>query len=126
MKILKGCEYGIFKLVKQGIEEGGDPTISNNSPITLAADFNHVDIVKYLLSIPKVDPTHGHNMAIWNAVQEENYKIVKILLDDNRVLRKAVKDGDIDHFIEIVNKELKDPKWIESISKRIDKLKKKK
>lgn len=97
-KIYRGCEINYLDLVKRGIEEGGNPT-----------------------------KDHGvDDYPIWLAVIDGHIDIVKFLLDDDRVLSKAVKDGDIDHFIEVVNNEYNDPKWIEYISKRIDKLKDKK
>lgn len=125
MKILKGCEYGMLWLVIQGIQEGGDPTISKNSPIRLSVDNQHIDIIRYLLTIPEVDPSDDYNAAIWDAVQEENYKIVKILLDDDRILKRTIQDGDIDHFIEVVHNFYKDDEWVKSISDRIDNLSRK-
>ena len=91
-KILRGCENNYMWLVKMGIDEGGDPSFDGNN-------------------------------CIWLTLMDGDYiNIIKLLLDDDRVLTKAVKSGDIDHFIEVVNNELKDPRWVEYISKRIDKL----
>lgn len=115
-KILKGCEYGVLWLVKQGIEEGGDPTISHNAPIILAIDNEHIDIIKYLLTIPEVDPSDRYNNAIWYAADDnKNFEIVKLLLLNNKVRTKLIETDDLDYFTDII----KDHEWVINIFNKV-------
>jgi len=115
MKILKGCEYGVLWLVKQGIDEGGDPTINHNSPIILAIDNEHIDIIKYLLTIPEVDPSDQYNSAIWNASDNKNFEIVKLLLLNKKVRTKLIETDDLDYFTDII----KDNEWVINIFNKV-------
>lgn len=126
-KILKGCENNFLWLVEKGIEEGGNPNISkngfdNSSAIHVAIEYDSIDVFKFLVKLPEIILTDNDNSIIWTAVYEENIEMVKILLDDDLVLKKSVEDGDIDHFIELVEDEYKDDDWLDNISERIDNL----
>ena len=44
-----------------------------------------IELVKLLLSDPRVDPSADNNFAIKKAAENGHYKIVKLLLNDPRV-----------------------------------------
>lgn len=124
-KIIQGCKYNIIWLIKQGLDEGGDPTYRTYESFEYAIVFDNYESIEFLLNNISSDINIGtnENYLIWVAVHNESIDIIKLLLNDKNVLKKSIKDGDIDHFIELVYNKFKDEEWLNNISKRIDKLK---
>ena len=64
---------------------GIDPTSNNNHAIKRAGEFGYFDIMKLLLSDPRVRPGNMNNYAIRKAAENGHTEIVKLLLADPRV-----------------------------------------
>lgn len=62
-----------------------DPAANNNSAIIRASDLGFDQVIKILLSDPRVDPSDDDNAAIINASSGGHTKIVEMLLQDPRV-----------------------------------------
>lgn len=67
-----------------------DPSAYNNYytlfAIVFASQNGHSDIVKLLLSDPRVDPTDDNNFSIIMASKNGHREVVKLLLNDNRII----------------------------------------
>ncbi|EPZ34081.1 hypothetical protein O9G_003161 [Rozella allomycis CSF55] len=68
---------------KKGVQT--DPSADGNYAIRLAARNGHTEIVKYLLTDPRVDPSANGNYAIQWASSKGHADVVKLLLADSRV-----------------------------------------
>jgi len=105
-KLYTGCDYGILSLVKDAIEN--DKVILNGMDhvIYITSIHNHIDVVEYLLKNTKVDPTIYNNASIENAYIENNYEMVKLLLNDDRVRNSLpkFKVNDYETFLDTFNK----------------------
>lgn len=84
-KILKGSEHNLLWLVKQGFEEGGDPSIENSFALPHAVSNNNIEIVKLLLNDERTDPSKTANFAVRIAAGEGFTEIFKLLMEDDRV-----------------------------------------
>ena len=86
-QLIKAVNNGIFWLVKELIEEKGvNPTYAYNLPIERASEKGFLDIVKYLMTYPEVDPSDdGDNYSIRWAILEHHLDVAKELLKDPRV-----------------------------------------
>lgn len=58
--------------------------------IEKAADLGHAHIVRYLLSVPELDPTRSNNAALRLAAQNGHERVVAVLLTDARVRQSEV------------------------------------
>ncbi len=86
---------------------GWNPASEDNNAVVTAVSCNHVEMVGFLLSLPKdrgVDPSVHKNLALRMAVARNYKPIVKILLndplkrvdpsdDDNSAIITAASDG---------------------------------
>ncbi|RKP18107.1 hypothetical protein ROZALSC1DRAFT_30161, partial [Rozella allomycis CSF55] len=72
-----------FRL-KRGVQP--DPSADENYAIRVAARNGHTEIVKYLLTNPRVDPRANGNYAIQRASKYGHADVVKLLLADPRML----------------------------------------
>lgn len=71
----------IHKIMKSLI----DPSTNNNFAIRYACSQNKLQLVRKLLSDPRVDPSDHDNEALHKACERGNYEILKLLLSDERV-----------------------------------------
>jgi len=62
-----------------------DPSTDNNYAIRWASGNGHLEVVRLLLSDPRVDPSVNNNYAIRRASENGHTKIVRLLLVDPRV-----------------------------------------
>ena len=86
-------------------ERGVDPTADNNYAIRCASHNGHLDVVKLLLTYPKVDPTADDNYAIQWASHNGHLEVAKLLLtlpkvdpsaDDNYAIRSSSRMGHLE------------------------------
>jgi hypothetical protein len=92
-KFIIGVLYNIPKLVKDCIKEGADPSLisnnhdhcPNNWSIWSTCEDNHIQIVKILLKDPRVDPNVFDTVTLYWAVRNENYKMIKLLLENHGI-----------------------------------------
>lgn len=64
---------------------GANPGFSDNYAIQWASDKGHTEVVRLLLTSPRVDPSAGVNCAIRWASHNGHAEVVKLLLDNPRV-----------------------------------------
>ena len=77
---------GDLDLIKYLIYNGCvDPSLCNDSAITVASSCGHTNIVNYLLRDKRVDPSKRDNKAVMSASENGYLEIVKLLLADKRV-----------------------------------------
>ena len=86
----KACKHGKIEVIKL-LEPYVDPTAEDNLAIQYASYYGHLDVVKYLSTLPNViafgnenrsvlvDPTAGNNRAIKYASQNGHLEVVKYL-----------------------------------------------
>lgn len=74
------CGHGNLKRVQQLVDAGEDPSKDNNSPIQFACERGRVEVAKFLLTFPEVDP----NGCILLAIEFDDEELVKLLLEDGR------------------------------------------
>ncbi len=60
------------------------------SAISLASEYDHVEVVKLLLNDPRVDPSTDDNAAIRFASNYGRVEVVKLLVNDPRVDQSGV------------------------------------
>ena len=70
MNNIKFLQKGNLKQIKLLVDREVDPTIDDNYAFRWAAHFGHLEIVKFLASIPGVDPAAGNNFAICWAIEQ--------------------------------------------------------
>ncbi|MFA5585329.1 MAG: ankyrin repeat domain-containing protein [Saccharofermentanales bacterium] len=121
-KLLKGCQNGIFWLVKKSLEEGSNLSDVNYMCLYTLIIRNHNDIFKYLLENNYFNPTFNNNDLLETAFSYNNETIVKLLLKDKRVLDKLSTE-DLKDFKEYLTESIKHllkPKSEEHILKSLD------
>ncbi|KAJ3007704.1 UNVERIFIED_CONTAM: hypothetical protein HDU68_003385 [Siphonaria sp. JEL0065] len=73
-------------------EESVDVACGNNCALRYASEFGHLDLVNLLLTRDdwktKVDPTAVRNYAVQKAFANGHVRILKLLMNDPRVVRK--------------------------------------
>ena len=116
-------QYGFIDEFKQLLNNGLDPSVDNNYAISMASEHGQLEIVKLLLSDPRVDPSDKDNYDIKMASYNGHLEIVKLLLQDKRVDPSA-KDNyairfasDFGH-LEIVKLLLDDEKVLNSLTEK--------
>lgn len=62
--MLSACEQGDLDTLTFLLQRNIDPSENSNRSIQLACENGHLEIVKLLLSHPKVDPSAVNNRAI--------------------------------------------------------------
>lgn len=104
LPIAKSAKEGDTPVVR-ALLETNDPSVYDDLPLRLAADKGHTDVVKLLLSDPRVDPTSRQSKALWIAASNGHVEVVSLLLDDgradpsaadNRAIRLASQHGHIE------------------------------
>ena len=79
----------IIKLLLRDKSISIPPSIS---PLVIACYFGYSGIVRMLISDRRVDPTYNDNWPLTIATMKDNFKIVKILIDDGRIFTKNIKN----------------------------------
>jgi hypothetical protein len=81
------AKYGYENVVQLGLESGvvGDPSAQANGAIRQASENGHIEVVRLLLTDPRVDPSALDNYAIRFASQNGHLDVVRLLLTDPRV-----------------------------------------
>jgi ankyrin repeat protein len=74
------CGRGNLKRVQELITAGEDPSRDNDRPLIAACEKGRNDVVCFLLTFPKVDPTGCISLAI----ECDDEDLVKLLLKDGR------------------------------------------
>lgn len=93
-----------------------DPNVFDVSPMLLAIENNHIEVVKLLLKDDRFDPVVDNNYAIRKASEHGHVEVVKLLLQDPRVdptvdnnytIKYASKNG----YVEVVKLLLQDSRF---------------
>jgi len=102
--VFGNCNYKLFKLLYKL------PYVYNfplNSTFAEACALGLVDIINLMIVNPNINPMHNNNNALNNACKNYKYKVVKILIDSNRIdqhygyyvaLRNAIEMNNIEMF----------------------------
>jgi ankyrin repeat protein len=113
---------GVIKFLYPCIWNGSSDRI-NTSPLISAVQFNHVDLVEFLLDIGQIDPDSrsakgSGPLAV--AVTREHVEMVKLLLGDARVQCNSEDDNGETAFFKAVRQERLDILQILINDARID------
>ena len=102
-KIMRSaCKKGDDEIVQMLLDNGFDPTCSNNEPFILACEYGHVTVVRMLLEDGRVDPFARDNRAFLSAAKNGNLRVLQALAErvdliNNAELRaRALKCGEED------------------------------
>jgi hypothetical protein len=66
--------------VRDFVLNGGDATMTENYAIRWASRNNHIDIARFLLTIPGVDVQASDNSALKHAIMDNNLGMIQLLL----------------------------------------------
>jgi hypothetical protein len=66
--------------VRAFVMNGGDATMTENYAIRWASRNNHIDIVRFLITIPGVDVQASDNSALKHAIVDNNVGMIRVLL----------------------------------------------
>lgn len=81
------ARHNRFKILKTVLQNGTiSPVVDNNYPIHVACEKGYLEIFCMLLADSRIDPTFKDNVLLRCAVENNQPKIVKALVDDDRVL----------------------------------------
>lgn len=83
--IILAADEGHVKIVLFFLREGMDPSVYDNQAIQWASEEGNLEVVRLLLTDPRVDPSAKNNLALKLTLEENHPKVVKLLLDDSRV-----------------------------------------
>lgn len=67
-------------------------TFSNNYPIGISSKNGNMEITKYILNFPEVNPSDFNNFALDQASSNGHIDIVKLLLNDDRLDLRVQSD----------------------------------
>jgi hypothetical protein len=59
-----------------------DPAMDDNFPVREAARKGHLEVIRFVLTLPAVDPAARSNEAIRMASENGHLEVVKILIGD--------------------------------------------
>jgi ankyrin repeat protein len=81
------CKNGKLRIVQKLLDgpRNMDPTFTYDLPFVTACTYNHAEVVEYLLTKPKIDPSAIQNTGLLWACRHGSTRIVKALLASNRV-----------------------------------------
>ena len=112
VNIYEYVRFNFFGIFIDCVESGNiDPSANNNYAIGWAAENGQLELVKYLMSLPKsygIDPSAGNNGAIRWAAENGHLDVVKYLMSlhkeysidpsdrDNYAIRGAVENGHLE------------------------------
>lgn len=78
--------------VRQVIRSGIDPSINDNFAIKEASESGYTELVRLLLSDPRVDPSAFNDYALRRSAENGHAAVVLLLLQDERADPSAVND----------------------------------
>jgi len=90
-KFIHGCKFGIIWLYQMYFDK-----VSDNVKFIMACKYGYSFILVQLLD-KGFDPTSNNNIGIELAYQNNDIKIVRILLKDERVKNK-LKDSELEKY----------------------------
>ena len=106
MNFISACEHGDFKEVKDYIESGKVTDINKKgfrsngwegyTGLMMAARFQHLEVVKYLLSKISIDVSITDDTGCWNALHcacynnKKSLEILNLLLDHKTCNKKVI------------------------------------
>lgn len=114
-QLIEATQNGDVNEVRDLLAAGANPSAFGNAPIQWAAQYGHLEVIRLLLSDPRVDPSVEDNYAIQMAAQYDYLEVVRLLLSDQRVdptnldnapIRYASANG----HLEVVQLLLADPR----------------
>ncbi len=85
LAIIYASRNGNTTIVEDLLSLGADPSVYNNEAIILACKYRNLDVIKILLSDPRVNPADRENIAIITASMNNNEKVLKLLLSNDRI-----------------------------------------
>jgi hypothetical protein len=74
---------------KEDVEQSLNSLSSPQHQFNMAVQYNMIDKVKELLKNPSVDPNYMSGLAISKATENGQYRMVELLLQDERVVTYA-------------------------------------
>ncbi len=87
IRLVSSCGYlDIFKVLIK--DNKVDPTLCTQFCIRGAFKYSHYEIAKQLLKFKKVDPTILNNICINYSVDNNNIKMVELLLNERQISEK--------------------------------------
>ena len=81
-KLELACEEGNLEEVKKTIEDGADPSFDFHVPLIRACENNHVEVIKYLLSVLEVDEDDMFEIVISCSVNK-SYDAFRLLYSND-------------------------------------------
>jgi ankyrin repeat protein len=103
---LESCRAGDLNKVMKYVREGSEPTSTqNNLAVRYASQYGHLEVVKFLVTLPNVDPTANNNFAFQAASAKGHLEVVKFLVglpnvdavaNDNCAVQMASKYGHLE------------------------------
>ena len=89
----QAAKNGDIAQVRQLIAAGVNPAAMDNWAIQLASLNGHTEVVRLLLSDPRVNPAANNNNAIIWASRNGHLGVVRLLLQDKRMDLSTITDG---------------------------------
>ena len=91
-ELFEACKTGRIETVKQLIEEGVGPSAQDSFAVIWAASNGHLEVVKYLCSLPGVDPSALDNDAVkwaqmFGHIEVVKYLMIKIVKMNKRMIK---------------------------------------
>lgn len=83
--LIRAAELNNIWLVRKLMEQGINPSISDNAAIKATSRRGYADIVELLLTDERVDPTVGDNAPLIFAAREGYADVAEVLLRDGKV-----------------------------------------
>src|SRR3989304_1881283 len=78
-QLIDAATTGNLPEVKRLVAAGANPAAQNNYAIIYASAYGHLNVVQYLVTLPKVDPTAQDNQAIIWAAEFGHLNVVQYL-----------------------------------------------
>jgi len=85
MHYLKYISDNDVNKIEKLLKSGWDPSVNNNTSISVASDYGYLEIVKLLLQDDRVDPTTSDYHPLRWSIINNHLEVFKTLLSDNRV-----------------------------------------
>lgn len=83
------AQYGHLEAVKYLLDQGVDVNIHNGEALNWAAHNNHLELVKYLIS-READVNSNNSRALLFATIQDNFQVVRILVEANANIPEAI------------------------------------
>lgn len=86
------ARHGDIKLCKK-IVEYDQKSLFTTEPLVYSCEYNHIDIVKYLISTKKFNPSSLNNTCIINAYDKKQDNLIKLLFECKEVKETLFNDS---------------------------------